>query len=174
LYSDPLDDDPTKCRDWCFNSVWTDSTKNVHDVSKFHRSKWLLCTVHAIACHAATLISPSDYIHHAEFRSGKHSIITYTNNTFNKRTQAVYESSVDETKPKQYTRGLTSHSNRVGAVQLMHENSALRREWSDRRVRRVFRSDSRNSYISHSSWLNDYACALVLSGCVCNNLCRKK
>ena len=70
----------------------------------------------------------------------------------------------ETTKPKQYTRGLTSHSNKVGAEQLMHENSALRREWSDRRVGRVFRSDSRNSYNSHSSWLDDYACALVLSG----------
>ena len=163
MYSDPLDDDPTKCRDWCFNSVWTrpkTSTTSLNVILP-HRSKWLLCTVHAIACHAATLISPSDYVH-AEFRSGKNSI-TFTNNTF-KRIQAVYDSSVDETKPKQYTRGLTSHSNRVGAEQLMHENSTLRREWSDRRVGRVFRSDSRNSYISHSSWLDDYACALVLSG----------
>ena len=47
----------------------------------------------------------------------------------------------------------------------MHENSLLRREWTDRRVGRVKRSDSREEpYISSESWLDDYACALVLSG----------
>ena len=47
----------------------------------------------------------------------------------------------------------------------MHENSLLRREWTDRRVGRVRRSDSREeAYISSESWLDDYACAFVLSG----------
>ena len=48
----------------------------------------------------------------------------------------------------------------------MHENSLLRREWTDRRVGRVRRSDSREeAYISSESWLDGYAsCALVLSG----------
>ena len=39
----------------------------------------------------------------------------------------------------------------------------LRRDWSDRRVGRVQKSDSRNSYISFASWQDDYACALVLN-----------
>jgi hypothetical protein len=94
--------------------------------------------------------------------SGKNGV-TSMNKVF-KRIQAKYETCEDEKKPKVYTSGLTSHSMRAGAEQLMHECSLLRREWSDRRVGRCKRSDSRESYISSNSWQDDYACALVLNG----------
>ena len=164
VYSSPLDDDIRKRRDWCFNTRWlrTKTTTTSVNVILPHRSKWLLCSVHAIACHAATLTSPSDYVY-SDFRaSGKNGISTM--NSLFKRIQVLYENDMDNAKPNQYTRGLTSHSMRAGAEQLMHESCLLRREWSDRRVGRVRRSDSRDSYISSESWHDDYACALILSG----------
>ena len=125
-------------------------------------SGYFVLLVHAIACHAATLSSPSNFVYANIQQSGKNGISSM-NSTF-KRIQSVYEVSEDITEPKQLTKGLTSHSNRAGAEQLMHESSLLRRDWSDRRVGRVQNSDSRNSYISFASWQDDYACALVLNG----------
>ena len=164
VYNSPLDDDIRKRRDWCFNTRWlrTKTTTTSVNVILPHRSKWLLCSVHAIACHAALLTSPSDYVY-ADYRgSGKNGISTM--NSIFKRIQVLYDNDLDTSKPNQFTRGLTSHSMRAGAEQLMHESCLLRREWSDRRVGRVRRSDSRDSYISSESWHDDYACALILNG----------
>ena len=163
-YNDPLDDDPLKRRDWCFNTTWIrpkTTTKSVNVILP-HRSNWLICTVHSIACHAATLSSPSDFVYSELHSTGKNGI-TSMNNVFRK-IKGIYDNDPDNCKPQQYTNGLTSHSIRGGAEQLMHESSQLRREWSDRRVGRVRRSDSRESYISCESWHDDYACALVLCG----------
>ena len=148
VYSDPLDDDPMKRRDWCFFTKWSRPKTGTTSVSVIlpHRSKWLLCCVHALACHAATLSSPSEFMFPEFLHSGKNSV-TAMNSLF-KRMEGIYVNAVDDDmKPKQYTSGLTSHSMRAGPEQLMHECSLLRREWSDRRVGRVRKSDSRESYI---------------------------
>ena len=52
VYSDPLDDDPSKRKDWCLYT----------SVIIPHSMNWLLCSVHAIACHAATISSPFNFV----------------------------------------------------------------------------------------------------------------
>ena len=117
VYCEPLDDDLLKRRDWCFNSSWlrTKTSTSSINVILLHRSNWLLCPVHAISCHAATLLNPSDYVYGDLRGAGKNSI-TSLNSTF-KRIQSIHDSLRPEMKPEQYTKGLTSHCIRGGAEQ---------------------------------------------------------
>jgi len=128
-----------------------------------HKNKWNICVLHALATHAALMISPSDTVFPSFFRQ------SHSGSIINQELKLIENKFLldeDINKPKKYKTGLLTHSIRSGATNVMNEIHELKSEWVDIRCGRTSKNlvkNTKSAYIK-SEWSTDYPCGLVLSG----------
>jgi hypothetical protein len=105
------------------------------------RDDFLTCPLHALSTHAALLKSPSPNI----FSSYAVATGDVALNKHFRRIEDLYMDDLSENKPVRYSKGLSSHSIRSGANNVLDNFPGLNRSWIELRVGRTLKRDVKDS-----------------------------